>query len=205
MRSGLRGAGHADSPAAPTIGGGIPPPVVAIAITSVSPSTGITAAAEGVEIRGRGFKTGVVVTFGTAPAAITSVNPDIIRVVTRALSAGPVDVVVTNPDGTSATLSGGYSTQPVVLTVQPGQVARGAPLSVTWSVVSSRSELDWIGLFAADAPNESYQNGWWTYTHGATSGTFTINAPANPGVYEFRYLLDDWYDDVARSTVTVKP
>jgi hypothetical protein len=52
-------------------------------------------------------------------------------------------------------------------------------------------------------PSTSYDL-WWKYTDGGTSGTFTLNAPTQPGQYEFRYLLDDGFVDTARSTpVTV--
>lgn len=61
---------------------------------------------------------------------------------------------------------------------------------------------DWIGLFKVGDQNTQY--GWWTYTEGATSGTATLSAPTQPGQYEFRYLLNDGYDDTVRSSsVTV--
>ena len=34
-----------------------------------------------------------------------------------------------------------------------------------------------------------------------TSGTFTLTAPSQAGQYEFRYLIDDGWSDVARSTM----
>jgi hypothetical protein len=46
-------------------------------------------------------------------------------------------------------------------------------------------------------PNQAY--GWWRYTNGATSGTFNLTAPSQPGQYEFRYLLENGYTDSARS------
>jgi hypothetical protein len=64
--------------------------------------------------------------------------------------------------------------------------------------------LDWIGLFKLGDPSTNYEEYWWEYTNGATSGTKTIIAPSQPGQYEFRYLLDDGYIDVIRSmAVTV--
>jgi len=54
--------------------------------------------------------------------------------------------------------------------------------------------------------NRSVTRAGWQYTGGAKSGTFIVDAPATPGFYEFRYLVDDGFEDVARSvTVTVTP
>ena len=44
-----------------------------------------------------------------------------------------------------------------------------------------------------------------TIRNGATSGTLTLTAPTRPGQYEFRYLSDDSFLDLARSRpVTVR-
>ena len=50
----------------------------------------------------------------------------------------------------------------------------------------------------AHAQGESWWIGW---TDGATSGTFTLSAPSQAGQYEFRYLLDDGYDNGAVSSL----
>jgi hypothetical protein len=60
--------------------------------------------------------------------------------------------------------------------------------------------LDWIALLKVGDSSRNYDSGWWDYTKGAASGTFTLSAPIQPGDYEFRYLPDDGYIDVARST-----
>ena len=76
---------------------------------------------------------------------------------------------------------------------------------MSWLVPGGRSKWDWIGLFKRDAPNISYMEGWWDYTNGEPSGAFTVAAPSQPGEYEFRYLVDDGFDNVARSeTITVR-
>ena len=59
-------------------------------------------------------------------------------------------------------------------------------------------------IFKVGDANTAY--GWYEYTDGAESGTFTLSAPTQPGQYEFRYLLNDGYTDVARyGPVTVGP
>ena len=86
------------------------------------------------------------------------------------------------------------------LTPSLGAVARGAQLSVSWTVSSSvETGNDWIEFSRTSDPNIFY--GWAGYTDGDRSGTFTFTAPSQAGQYEFRYLLDDGWIDAARSAV----
>ncbi|MBA2503358.1 MAG: hypothetical protein H0V27_10800, partial [Pyrinomonadaceae bacterium] len=88
------------------------------------------------------------------------------------------------------------------LTASPSTVAPGGTLNVSWAAPPGRAATDWVGLYRVGTGNGDFL--WWQYTGGATSGTFTLSAPSEVGQYEFRYLLDDGYTDVARSqTVTV--
>jgi hypothetical protein len=106
---------------------------------------------------------------------------------------------VTNPGGQSGTLTGGYTYEVVILTVSSNRVAPGSQLSVSWVAPGGRSTGDWIGFFRVGSPSTTYLQGWWDYTNAARSGTFTFNAPDQPGEYEFRYLVDDGFVDAARS------
>jgi len=72
---------------------------------------------------------------------------------------------------------------------------------MSWTA-SIGGAADWISLFKQGDPDTAH--GWWTNTEGATSGTVTLSAPTQAGQYEFRYFLDDSFNDVARSSpVTV--
>ena len=104
--------------------------------------------------------------------------------------AGPTPTPVTPAP---VVLSGVYT-----VTASTNTVAPGGPLSVSWTA-SAGGALDWIGLIRVGDPNND--NGWWDYTRGKTSGTFTLIAPTQAGQYEFRYLLNDGYSDVARSSL----
>lgn len=113
-------------------------------------------------------------------------------------------MVVTNPGGQSGTLTRSYTYEVVTLTVGPNRALPGGLLSVSWMAPSGRPHLDWIALFKVGDPSTSYENGWWQYTDGVASRTLTLSAPTQPGEYEFRYLVDDGFIDVARSSpVTV--
>jgi hypothetical protein len=87
------------------------------------------------------------------------------------------------------------------LTVNPNPVAPGEQLSVSW--VAQGELSDWVALFKVGDPNENCR--WWQYTEGAVSATLTLDAPREAGQYEFRYLVDDDFIDVGRSSrLTVK-
>jgi hypothetical protein len=80
-----------------------PPP----SITAISPNLGIAGGGTYVAISGTGLHFGTAVTIGGAAMA-ASARDGSLYLRTTAHSAGPVDVVVTNPDGKGATLAGGY-------------------------------------------------------------------------------------------------
>lgn len=188
------------SPAGPTPTA-VPQPATPVSVTSITPTGGPAGAV--VIVAGTGFQQGTTVTLGGIAARVTGVTSTAITATTPVHEGGTVDVVVTNPSGQSGTLNGGYTFEVVTVTASSILAAPGGQLSVSWVAPSGR-RLDWIGLFKVGDPNTSYENGWWAYTDGAPSGTLTLTAPAQPGQYEFRYLLDDGFLDVARSSrVTV--
>lgn len=176
---------------------------VAVAVTSISPNAGPASRGTQVSISGAGFQPGATVTLGGAATDVRVIGSDQIVATTPLRAAGTADVIVTNPGGQSATLTAGYtfrSVSPPTLTPSASTVAPGGQLSVRWSATLS-GPSDWIGLFIVGDRNEDYAKGWFGYTEGSTSGTFTLTAPTAPGQYEFRYLLDDGLTDVARSSV----
>jgi len=89
---------------------GVAPSAVPITLGRVDPATGDLAGSDWILIRGKGFDPGVVATFGGAPAADSIyVSPTRLMAQPPAHALGAVDVVVTNPDLTAATLAGGYA------------------------------------------------------------------------------------------------
>lgn len=82
----------------------------ALAVTSVSPPSGLLTGGTSVSVNGSGFAATPTVTFGGVPAtSVALVNPSLLNATTPAHSAGLVDVVVTNPGGASATCSGCFT------------------------------------------------------------------------------------------------
>jgi plastocyanin len=96
---------------------------VAPSVTSISPNTGSTAGGTVVNINGTGFQTGATVTIGGIPATDVSVVSS--TSITAKTPIGPAseqatqprDVVVTNPDGSIATLTRGFTYFVPTLTV----------------------------------------------------------------------------------------
>jgi hypothetical protein len=179
---------------------------VPVTVTAISPAGGLTG--DHVRVGGAGFLSGATLTLDGVAAKVTGITSATITAITPVHAAGTVDVVVTNLDGQRGTLTAGYTYEHVSLTVSPNGVVSGAQLDVSWVAPSGRPPLDWIALINLGDASESYENGWWRYTNGATSGTLTLSAPTQPGEYEFRYFVDDGYFEAGRSspvTVSVSP
>jgi len=108
-------------------------------VNTISPSSGTTAGGTPVTIAGTGFLAGASVTIGgTAATSVTVVNSTSITATTAAHAAGAGNVVVTNSDTQSGTLSNGYTyvnpnPAPTVTSVSPnsGPAAGGTPLTIT--------------------------------------------------------------------------
>jgi len=202
--AGCNRSNSADTPFVPSspLPSTTPPTIPNLAVTAVEPRNGLIGSQ--LRISGSGFSSGATVTLGGMATNAFVVSSTLITTTAPLDGAGTVDVVVTNTSGESAMLAGGFTYEVVTLTVSATLVEPGGQLSVSWSTPIRRFNDDWIGLFRVGDPNTNYEHLWWRYTNDPTSGAFTLNAPTETGQYEFRYLLDDGYVDVARSTpVTV--
>ena len=81
-------------------------------LTQAVPSSGAVAGGTTTVLTGTFLEKNAVVTFGGTPAAgVTFISPTMLVATLPAHAAGTVDVVVTNPDGTTATLAGGLTFQ----------------------------------------------------------------------------------------------
>jgi hypothetical protein len=90
----------------------------------------------------------------------------------------------------------GFQVTSPVTVAMPGQT-----IQVNWVAPAGTNAKDWIGLFAVGTANREVIA--WVWTGGTTSGTAAFKLPKAAGIYEFRYLLDNNYVDVARSaTIT---
>jgi hypothetical protein len=94
--------------------------------------------------------------------------------------------------------SGDASASAVSLTATPLSVSAGSTVTVSWKSSGGTTARDWIGMYKTGAANTSY--GEWHYTGGAVTGTMQYKAPATPGTYELRYLVNDSYTSVGTSS-----
>src|SRR5678815_2148323 len=93
------GCGH--SPTAPSS--------VELTLNQVAPSTGPIAGGSLVRLYGTGFKAGTAVAVRGTTVETNVLSATQLSVIMPAGAAGPADLVVTNPDGKTAKLAGGYT------------------------------------------------------------------------------------------------
>jgi uncharacterized protein (TIGR03437 family) len=156
-------------------------------------------------ISGTGFLAGATVTVDVVALSVAVVNSTTITAIVPAHAGGRADVVVTNPGGSGGTLTAAFTysfDEPFTITPNTNVIEAGGQMSVSWTAPGGRAG-DWIAVFRVGGSFDD--DDWYGLTNGATSGTHTLTAPARPGQYEFRYLVDDGFLDVARSRpVTVR-
>ena len=116
---GLVGCGGLDSPSAPSaiplpsVQQPIPQPTgIQPTVTAMAPRIGSTRGGAWATITGADFQRGATVRLGDSVAAAWVSDSATIRILTTAHAAGTVDVIVTNPGGMEARLSGAYAYQP---------------------------------------------------------------------------------------------
>jgi hypothetical protein len=127
-------------------------------VAQISPSSGTTAGGTAVTLSGMGFQNGASVTIGGTPATAVSINSSTsVTATTPAHTAGAADVVVTNPDNQSGTLSGGYTytvpapaPAPTITAISPnsGKVIGGTVITITGSGFQNGAAVSFGGLQA---------------------------------------------------------
>jgi len=77
---------------------------VPLAIGTISPASASALGGATLTIRGSGFQSGATVTIGGKSAATTFVDINTLTLTTPLLTAGPQQILITNPNGEIATL-----------------------------------------------------------------------------------------------------
>lgn len=97
-------------------------PFAAPAVTAIAPAVGNVIGGSHVTITGTGFRAGATVSFGgVAATEVVVVNDTTIDAQSPPHPAGVVDVVVTNTDNLTGTLTGGFTYQTDPATTPPGR------------------------------------------------------------------------------------
>lgn len=172
-------------------------------INSITPNQGSAAGGTVVSITGSNFLEGATVTFGGAGAVSVTVNSSTsISAVSPGHDPGTVDIVVTNPDGQSATFANGFAflAGPTVTSVTPNQGSAAGGFTVTITGTS----------FAA-VPSVTFGGAAATGVAFASSTSLVATVPAHAaGVVDIVVTnpdgqsgtLEDGFTYVAPPTVT---
>jgi hypothetical protein len=167
-------------------------PSTQLAISQVSPEAGWPLYR--MEIVGSGFHPGARVTLGGADVLIPHVTNTKIWFFADWHAPGPVDVVVSNPDGSSVMLAGGFTFKAASLLLSKSDVVASETLTVTWRGPHDPSDFlpcDRIGLYrAGDSSNASL---WETCSGVGDQFSAQFKAPSAPGEYEVRYQMMSEY------------
>ncbi|MBA2301486.1 MAG: IPT/TIG domain-containing protein [Acidobacteria bacterium] len=86
-----------------------PPPPTPFRVLSVSPSSGPAGVATAIRVVGTSFQSGATLTLDGAAVPATFESSTVLTAVAPAHQSGPVDVVVTNPDGATSRLTRGFT------------------------------------------------------------------------------------------------
>ena len=170
-------------------------------VSNLSPGSGLTTGGTAVTITGTNFAAGATLSMGGTPATgVTFLNSTTITATTPAHAAGAVSVLVTNTDGQSGTLSGGFTyilPAPTVASVTPasgstiggtaitisganfvagatvslGSSAATAVAVVNGTTITATTPAGAAGTVAVTVTNPDGQN-------GALSSAFTYNLTA---------------------------
>jgi hypothetical protein len=139
-------------------------------IVSVTPATGLTNGGTTVTILGTGFATGATVNFGGLPASsVDVINATNLAAVTPPSVQGTVNVVLTNADGLSATLTSAFTYVTTLAIVAPSvlramtqtdgaiTLAWGATPGQTYQVQykTNLTQPDWTNLLIVTATNST--------------------------------------------------
>lgn len=162
-------------------------------IASVSPGGGPASGGTQVLIKGKGFAAGATAYFGGVPATVTSVRATALYAVTPAHAAGTVAVRVVNPNGSSASLTDGftYTSPPAPLAADAGASRSG----------SEGSPVAFSGSASGGTPPYSYS---WRFGDGSSAGGSLTpgHVYQDDGTYAVTLTVTDSRGQVGSSSTT---
>jgi hypothetical protein len=148
-----------------------PGPTQALQLSSVAPSTGNSTVSTNLLLIGTGFVAGATLTIGGAAVPLTVTDSRNARAVAPPHARGPVDLVITNPNGERSQLTGGfrYFDVPVRLEIS-GNTALQA--------IGETSQLTATATLADGSTVDVTHDGQWVATQSLFRGTQVTVTPA---------------------------
>lgn len=139
-----------------------PPPAAALRVSSVVPSSGSATGSTSIQIVGAGFVSGATLTLDGRGIVVNFVSSAQLRAVAPPHDPGPIDIVVTNPNGESSRLAGGFT-----------YVERAIKLSLTgdtsFETPGERSQLTATATFADGRTLDVTRESRWSSTFPAVA------------------------------------
>jgi hypothetical protein len=161
--------------------------VPAPSIASLTPSQGPTAGGNTVTITGANLTGVTFVRFDGVPAAFTFVSSTQINAVAPTHGAGPAQVTVTTPGGTSSPATYFYVAVPATTGLNPdrGPAAGGNPVTITGSGLLGASVVQFGGSNAGFMVVSDSQINAVAPVHAAGPVLITVTTPGgtSPGIY----------------------
>jgi hypothetical protein len=163
-------------------------------LSSLTPTQGASSGGTTVTLTGSNLSGATAVQFGGEAASFTVDSGTQITAVSPAHAAGPVDVTVTTPGGTSNALAFTYIAAPSVTGLSPtqGPVSGGTTVTLTGTDFSGATAVEFGGVAAASfTVDSSTQITAVTPAHVAGPAAVTVTAPAgvsnpeNPNAFFF--------------------
>jgi hypothetical protein len=154
------------------------------------------------------------VSFAAGDTANKAINVPIINNTINE-PAETVNLTLSNPTGGATVGSPGSAVLTITdddpapsptLTVSPTTIARGSPVTASWSAIPTPTPGDWIGLYTPGAANPSFVD--WIYvsctkTRGgaAASGScpFVVPSTVPTGMYQLRIFANEQLSLLATS------
>jgi hypothetical protein len=114
-------------------------------LTAITPANGSTTGGTKVLLTGTGFASGAIVAFGIDAAAGAAIDDTALRVSAPPHAAGPVDIVITNPDGQKSILRGAFTYAPPAPILEPTRIVEAnKDIEVTVTRVGSTNVVSWV-------------------------------------------------------------
>ncbi|MFD6053647.1 IPT/TIG domain-containing protein [Agromyces sp. NPDC060279] len=148
-------------------------------ITSLAPDSGPTAGGTPVTITGTDLGGATDVSVDGTSVAFSQVSGTEVTFTTAPHAAGPVDVTITTPGGTSAPMTFTYVPAPTITSLAPNQgpTAGGTPVTITGTDLGDASEVSVDGASVAFTQVSGTQVTFTTAPHAAGPVDVTITTP----------------------------
>ncbi|HET6266468.1 MAG TPA: IPT/TIG domain-containing protein [Acidobacteriota bacterium] len=169
-------------------------------VVAITPQTGSTSGGYSLTLTGRNFEQGSSVMFGTQYGTTTFINPQTLSAIVPAGQSGPVDIIVSNPDGEVDNFAQAFLyNEPPHITgthIDPNPIVRLTTTTITVDAVDPEGGPLQFSFEATSGPTGGQITG--------VNGNQAIYAsPNTTGIASIRIVVQDEHGAAASTTVQV--